>query len=228
MSQRKVVNKIIVDEVYQWTLLAVNTCFGITGTHKTMGDQNSKLRPEIADRLAEKTGFSEQEVQAWFKCFVRDCPSGALSLDKFRNIYTGFFPNGDSAKFAEFVFESFDLDRDGLLNFEEFIVALSMTSRGDLEDKLEWAFRMYDRDKDGQVSKKDMLEVIRAIYKMVGVQTNDNDAPKRRMEKVFKQVDKQKKGKLSFEEFVEGAKVDHSIVHLLECDPSSNPPPVDD
>ena len=189
-----------------------------------MGDQNSKLRPEIASDLSEKTGFSELEVQTWFKCFVRDCPSGVLSLDKFRNIYTGFFPNGDAAKFAEYVFETFDLDKDGVLNFEEFVIALSMTSRGELEDKLEWAFRMYDRDKDGLVSKKDMLEVIRTIYKMVGVQPDDIDAPKRRMEKVFKQVDKQKKGKLSLEEFIEGAKIDHSIVHLLECDPASPPP----
>ena len=193
-----------------------------------MGDQNSKLRPEVAERLSDKTGFSEAEVQAWFKCFVRDCPSGALSLDKFRNIYTGFFPNGDAAKFAEFVFETFDLDRDGLLNFEEFIVALSKTSKGELEDKLEWAFKMYDRDKDGYVSKKDMLEVIRVVYKMVGVQSDNSDAPKRRMEKVFKQMDKQKRGKVTLEEFVDGAKTDHSIVHLLECDPSSNPLPHED
>lgn len=193
-----------------------------------MGDQNSKLRPEVAEKFSEKTGFSEHEIQTWFKCFVRDCPSGALSLDKFRNIYTGFFPNGDSAKFAEYVFETFDLDKDSLLNFEEFIMALSMTSRGELEDKLEWAFRMYDRDKDGYVSKKDMLEVIGAIYKMVGVQPDDIDAPKRRMEKIFKQMDKQKKGKLSFDDFLEGAKMDHSIVHLLECDPSSSPPAYED
>lgn len=192
-----------------------------------MGEQNSKLRPEIAEAISGKTGFSEQEVQAWFKCFVRDCPSGALSVDKFRNIYTGFFPNGDAARFAEYVFETFDLDKDGLLNFEEFIMALSMTSRGELEDKLEWAFKMYDRDKDGYITKQDMLEVIQAIYKMVGVQQDDGDAPKRRMEKVFKQMDKQKKGKLSMEDFLEGAKMDHSIVTLLECDPSAEPPPQD-
>lgn len=193
-----------------------------------MGEQNSKLRPEVAEEISDKTGFSEAEVQAWFKCFVRDCPSGVLSRDKFRNIYTGFFPNGDAARFAEYVFETFDLDKDGLLNFEEFIMALSMTSRGELEDKLEWAFKMYDRDKDGYISKKDMIEVIQAIYKMVGVQTEDSDAPKRRTEKVFKQMDKQKKGKVSKEDFIEGAKLDHSIVTLLECDPSSNPPPYDD
>ena len=58
-------------------------------------------------------------------------------LQEFCKIYRQFFPFGDATNFASFMFGMFDCDQNGLVSFREFVIALSVTSQGSLEDKLQ-------------------------------------------------------------------------------------------
>ncbi|KAG6809286.1 Neuronal calcium sensor 1 [Tricholoma furcatifolium] len=180
-----------------------------------MGKSQSKLTPDELTTLQKNTYFDKKELQQWYKGFRKDCPSGHLNKEEFGRIYKQFFPFGDPGDFADYVFNVFDGDKSGTIDFTEFICALSVTSRGRLEEKLKWAFQLYDIDKDGTITYDEMLQIVQSIYKMTGEMVKlppDEDTPEKRVDKIFRNMDRDKDARLTFEEFVEGSKQDPTIV----------------
>ncbi|XP_060076247.1 neurocalcin homolog [Ylistrum balloti] len=178
-----------------------------------MGHRSSKLRPKDIRDLQINTHFSEKELQDWYHNFRQDYPDGYLTVDNFITIYTNCFPEGDAEGFAQQAFRTFDINGDGVINFREFMCALSVKSRGSTEQKLRWAFRMYDMDNNGYVSRDEMIEIIQTIHKMTG--NGDESAAEERTDKIFSMMDKNADGQLSQEEFIEGARRDPTIVQMI-------------
>lgn len=149
---------------------------------------------------------------------MKDCPSGQLGKADFQKIYKQFFPFGDPSNFADYVFNVFDNDKNGTIDFKEFICALSVTSRGEMDEKLVWAFQLYDIDNNGTITYNEMLKIVEAIYKMVGSMVKlpeDEDTPEKRVTKIFRMMDKDSNGELTLDEFREGSKQDPTICAAL-------------
>lgn len=65
-----------------------------------------------------------------------------------------FFLSTDASTYAHFLFNAFDIDRNGSIRFEDFVIGLSVLLRGSVTEKLNWAFNLYDINKDGYITKE--------------------------------------------------------------------------
>ena len=186
-----------------------------------MGKQNSKLTPKEFADLRREAKYSDDELRDWHRKFMNEFPDGTVTIDEFKDIYDAHFPYGDSNKFSDHVFRIYDANSDGRIDFLEFMTVLSVTNRGTLDQKLTWTFNMYDMDQNGYINKKEMMEIVLSIYKLVGKVVKfpaDEDTPEKRVDKIFREMDANEDGQISLEEFIQGAKSDAALVKIFECD----------
>eukprot|EP00918_Siedleckia_nematoides_P099594 GHVU01217793.1.p1 GENE.GHVU01217793.1~~GHVU01217793.1.p1 ORF type:complete len:204 (+),score=33.22 GHVU01217793.1:124-735(+) len=173
-----------------------------------------RYKPEGLDALCKNTKFSRKELQIMYRGFKQECPSGIVNEETFKEIYAQFFPQGDSSAYAHYVFNTFDQDHNGTISFEEFVMGLSVLARGTFHEKLQWAFTLYDINGDGIITKDEMLDIVSAIYDMMGRFAEpciDEHTAKEHVERVFQKMDANKDGVISVEEFMDTCRRDDAI-----------------
>ena len=71
---------------------------------------------------------------------------------------------------------------------QEFVTGLSVLARGSFHEKLQWAFSLYDINGDGIITKDEMLDIVSAMYSMMGKFADpciDEHTAKDHVERVF-------------------------------------------
>ena len=156
--------------------------------------------------LKAHTRYDENTIKEWYKGFMKECPNGRLTRVKFVDMYQMHYPNKNGEKFCHHVFRTFDTDRNGYIDFKEFLIAIDVTSSGTAEEKLKWAFRMYDIDGNGVINLDEMTKIIQAIYDMlVGPGVIIPESAEERAKNIILQLDENGDGQLTEEEFVRGS-----------------------
>ncbi|CAF0995610.1 unnamed protein product [Adineta ricciae] len=177
---------------------------------------STELTPKQIALLRANTKYSEREIREWHAGFLRDCPNGRLDKKKFVEVYKQFYPQGKADSFCKLAFDTFDANDDGSIDFDEFLLAISATSHGDLDDRLSVAFDMYDISDDGFIDQKELTKMITAMYDLVGETDRKGDRdPKKRAQEIIGKLDVGGDKKLSKQEFIAGCKNDPVIRRLL-------------
>merc|ERR1712228_679180 len=187
-------------------------------SREVMGAKASRDRisKEDLDFLVSNTHYSADIITDWYKGFKQDCPDGRLTPVKFVDIYKMFFPSGNAEQFCDHVFRTFDTDKNGYIDFKEFLLAIDVTSAGTPEEKLKWAFRMYDVDGNGMIDQEEMTKIVQAIYDMLGAgAVKPTDTAEERAKNIFNRMDENNDGSLTEEEFLKGCLQDDELSKML-------------
>merc|ERR1711894_156415 len=127
------------------------------------------------ETLKKETKFQEAEIRGMYAQFIDEYPEGYISQEKFQNAAEGAFPKGDGRKLVEIVFNSFDQNQDGKIDYCELMKTLNVAKHGSEDDRMRFVFGVFDLDKDGYMRKDEMQKFLLAMMMATG-QTEDNKA----------------------------------------------------
>merc|ERR1719410_2381795 len=105
--------------------------------------------------------------------------------------------------------------------FKEFLLAISVTSSGTPEEKLNWAFSMYDVDGNGWIDLLEMTKMVRSIYQVISARgervpgERPGETVETRAESIFKRMDLNSDGRVTRQEFVRTCLGDQKLIELL-------------
>lgn len=89
--------------------------------------------------------------------------------DKFKLIYAQFFPRGaETNGYARFVFNSFDVQKKQEITFTDFIIGLSVLTRGTIDEQLRWIFTLYDLNGDGIITRDELNKIVNSVHDLMG------------------------------------------------------------
>ncbi|KAM8999767.1 guanylyl cyclase-activating protein 1 [Sarcophilus harrisii] len=158
--------------------------------------------------------LSSTECHQWYKKFMTECPSGQLTLYEFRQFFGLKNLSPSASEYVEQMFETFDFNKDGYIDFMEYVAALSLVLKGKVEQKLRWYFKLYDVDGNGCIDRAELLNIIRAI-RAINPCSDTTMTAEEFTETVFAKIDVNGDGELSLEEFMEGVQKDKMLLDTL-------------
>ena len=92
------------------------------------------------------------------------------------------------------IYNKLDMDNDGYIEYEEFVRAAVSKEKFMGENALKFAFRFFDKDNSGTIT----FDEIKDVFKK---SVTDKENVEQALEKIIYEVDLNRDGKISFEEF---------------------------
>ncbi|CAK9094657.1 Recoverin family protein DDB_G0274781 [Durusdinium trenchii] len=169
-------------------------------------------------RLSKLLKFDQFAANEVFDVFSDVAHDGSLDRRRFRDAYETLLrsknmrvdPRSVQGPLDK-VFDIFDEDSNGLVDFEELGSGLSVLCAGSREDKVRAAFDLYDYNKDGYITVDEMISYMTSVFKILYATSPQVSQSMQRIDPeelaevttkaCFAEADTDGDGRLSFDEF---------------------------
>lgn len=129
--------------------------------------------------------------------------SRILLLFYFSRYFERLRPDKELQLFGAQIFNAFDANKNGRIDFCEFLIAISLTTDSDPEQKLRFAFKMYDINNDDKLDIHEVEKIIEGIYDFTGQkERKGKSAPREVAKSLLRKCDKDESGYLTQDEFI--------------------------
>ena len=74
------------------------------------------------------------------------------------------------------IFRMYDSNRDGDIDFREFMIVLYVMSSGTPEQNLRQIFRIFDINDDGAISRRELKRIVKDLFHLLSKEDNPEEA----------------------------------------------------
>merc|ERR1712141_98694 len=136
-----------------------------------MGCINGKqlLNEEDLNYIARNTAMDKEAVERQYQNFLQKHPDAQISRKSFHSMMKECYPGTDTEKLERHIFRMYDTNKDGHIDFREFMIVLYVMSNGSPEDNLKQIFRVFDINNDGTITLKELQKIVRDLFLVYAV-----------------------------------------------------------
>ncbi|OWF51891.1 EF-hand calcium-binding domain-containing protein 1-like [Mizuhopecten yessoensis] len=186
----------------------------------------ARSRRKLVDDLHRKSHFGVPEVERLLKMHQKNAGTHGKSdkpkmeRQRFADLLYEEFKMTDDV-LMDRIFRAFDVDADGYLSDEEWVLGFSTFLKGSLEEKMKYTFKVYDQNADGFISREEMFQFLKNSLVTQQTEEDPDEGIKELVELLLKKMDDDHDSKLSLKDFEQAVQEEPLLLELLgPCLPS--------
>merc|ERR1711975_82608 len=147
------------------------------------------LTVEDIDFIAKNTAMDKTQVETQYQIFLKKHPDGRISRKSFHSMMKECYPGTDTEKLERHIFRMYDTNKDGHIDFREFMIVLYVMSNGSPEENLKQIFRVFDINNDGSISLKELQKIVKDLFHLINEQNADEASQEVLAQSAFNEMD---------------------------------------